>query len=112
MVNDDRIEYKKTRELIDGLHSLMNSFGDLRISNIIDTLENNAPIDKYHICPKCNGSGIVKVTYNKYPSNLPDSGFVYEEGIKEVKCNLCDGTGYNQRKLVPKFVQDGWKVEE
>ena len=58
-------------------------------------------------CPICNGNGKVKKTYNKYPSNLPDSGYVYEEGVKNVNCDFCDGIGYlkNEPKQELKWVK-------
>lgn len=106
---EERVRYKATLELIDGVKALMSKYGDLPLSTIIDILHQQAPDDKFHLCPKCNGRGIVQAKYNGYPSGLPDSGWVYEEATKDIKCDLCEGTGYTEKKMVPNMVQDGWK---
>lgn len=62
-------------------------------------------------CPKCDGAGKLTMKYNAYPSGLPDSGFVYEEGIKTIDCDLCNGEGYTSIKYIPKMVQDGFIPE-
>ena len=62
-------------------------------------------------CPKCDGKGEITKEYNKYPSGLPDSGFVYEPGYKQIKCELCDGLGYTRKKFIPKMIQDGYEEE-
>ena len=49
--------------------------------------------------------------YNAYPSGLPDSGFVYEEGTKIIDCDLCNGEGYTSIKYIPKMIQDGFIPE-
>ena len=63
-------------------------------------------------CPECNGKGSYTVEYNAYPSGLPDSGFVYEAGYKNVECDLCGGEGYTKIKYKPKMIQKGWEVDE
>jgi DNA topoisomerase-1 len=63
-------------------------------------------------CPKCDGRGYIKCKYNGYPSGLPDSGWVYEEAFKDVKCDVCNGVGYTEKPMKPKMVQDGWEVSE
>lgn len=67
--------------------------------------------DKLFECPKCHGKGGYVVTYNAYPSGLPDSGWVYEEGKKTVSCDLCHGKGYTDVKYVPKMKFDGYIPE-
>lgn len=51
-------------------------------------------------CPKCKGSGLVKVIVKEpYPSGLPDSGWVeFTEKETEVGCDVCFGIGYTTPK--------------
>jgi len=65
--------------------------------------------DKIYLCPKCNGSGILKIRYNAYPSGLPDSGWVDDWKYKDVECDLCKGEGYNSKEFKPKMEQMGWE---
>ena len=64
---------------------------------------------RIHRCPKCNGRGYVAVKYNAYPEGLPDSGWVEEWKLKDVKCSLCKGHGWNEKEHRPKMVQRGWE---
>ena len=45
-------------------------------------------------CSKCYGHGTVSEKYNSYPSNLPDSGFVEKWAYRDIKCDECNGMGY------------------
>lgn len=65
--------------------------------------------DKIYECPKCKGNGFITIEYNGYPTNLPDSGFVYEAAYKNEECDLCKGEGYIEHKMKPKMVQVGWE---
>ena len=38
------------------------------------------------MCPKCKGSGVLRVKYNAYPSGLPDSGWVEDWKYKKKTC--------------------------
>ena len=66
-----------------------------------------------NVCPKCNGEGVVQEKYNAYPSGLPDSGWVEDWKYRNKACNVCNGKGYTEKKLVPnkKIVIDGY-IEE
>lgn len=88
---------------------LIEEYGgrDTTVGTILDYLLNITP----YKCPSCDGLGKTKETYNAYPSGLPDSGFVYQEGVRYHICELCNGIGYTQKKYVPKMI-DGWKVED
>lgn len=88
------------------------------IKDLISTYGANATLEevlvkvqgnKIYKCPKCNGRGYETVEYNKYPSGLPDSGWVYDPGYKNVTCDLCKGEGYTAHEYKPKMVQDGWE---
>lgn len=68
--------------------------------------------DKPYRCPKCKGTGIQEVTYNAYPSGLPDSGWVYEPKTKTVDCDLCNGEGYTSVEYKPNIVQQGWTTKQ
>lgn len=68
--------------------------------------------DKPYMCPKCKVIGIQEVTYNAYPSGLPDSGWVYEPKTKTVDCDLCNGEGYTSVKYKPNMVQQGWVAKQ
>ena len=59
--------------------------------------------DKIHRCPKCNGSGMVSIKYNAYPSGLPDSGWVEDWKYKNIECDLCHGDGYTEHEYNPKW---------
>lgn len=68
--------------------------------------------DKPHRCPKCKGTGTQEVTYNAYPSGLPDSGWVYEPKTETVECDLCNGEGYTSVEYKPNMVQQGWVAKQ
>lgn len=63
--------------------------------------------DKPYMCPKCKGIGIQEVTYNAYPSDFLDSGWVYEPKTKTVECDLCNGEGYTSVEYKTNMVQQG-----
>jgi len=81
---------------IHDLKQLMDRYGDLKISEIID-LKN-----KPFACPKCKGLGAMFVSYNTYPQGLLHSEWVQDIKHKEVKCEVCDGEGYTAKELKPK----------
>lgn len=83
------ITIQKIKELIDiyGAHATLEKVLKKRQGN------------KIYECPKCNGRGVITIEYNIYPDNLPDSGWVYEPGYKDIECNLCDGEGYTEQQL-------------
>lgn len=65
--------------------------------------------DKVFKCPKCNGKGVVTISYNAYPPGLPDSGFVEDIRYKDIECDLCKGEGYADKLYKPKMIQQGWE---
>lgn len=67
--------------------------------------------NKKYKCPNCKGKGYTVQEYNAYPNGLPDSGWVYKPGYKNVPCDLCHGVGYTENQYKPKMVQDGWESE-
>jgi predicted methyltransferase len=85
---------------------LINEYGeDLTLAELLKIVQGN---NKFQ-CPKCEGKGYNITTYNAYPEGLPDSGWVYNEGRKEVTCDVCNGIGYTKKQLKPKMVQVGWQ---
>lgn len=71
----------------------------------------NKIIGNKYICPACNGEGVIRTKYDAYPAGLPDSGWAHDWQFKDVKCSLCNGEGFTDKKYVPKMVQDGWTTE-
>ena len=59
--------------------------------------------DKGYRCPKCHGRGFVSITIKTVDS------YGYEIENKDIKCDLCKGTGFTDKKMKPKMVQDGWE---
>lgn len=91
----------KIHELI----KLAKRYGnDITLLEVIERLKEEKPYE----CPKCNGEGTLEVTYNAYPSGLPDSGWVYEPKTKIVECDLCNGEGYTSVEYKPNIVQQGY----
>ena len=80
--------------------------GDTTLNQVLKMVQNG----RIHKCPKCNGTGIIKIKYNAYPPGLPDSGWVQKWEYKEKECDLCDGEGYTYNEYKPKMVQDGWEI--
>lgn len=66
-----------------------------------------------NVCPKCQGKGLASLKYNSYPSNLPDSDYVEKWAYKDEVCDICNGRGFTDKKLVPTYKQvfDGYKEE-
>lgn len=58
-----------------------------------------------HKCPKCDGLGYEVITYNAYPSGLPDSGWVDDMQEFKAECNLCNGNGFTKEKFIAKPVK-------
>lgn len=92
---------KKTSYIHD-LENMASAYGDNVTLRDIINKEKGRNIYK---CPKCGGTGYIYEKYNAYPKNLPDSGWVYEEGIRSIRCDLCDGVGYTPVKYTPKYKQ-------
>lgn len=77
---------------------LVDKYGaDTTLGEMLAKVQGN----KIYVCPKCNGSGFTTVEYNCYPTNLPDSGFVYKPAYKDVECDLCKGDGYTDHEYKP-----------
>lgn len=62
--------------------------------------------NKKYECPKRKGKGYTVEEYNAYPRGLPDSGWVYEAGYRNIPCDLCNGIGYTENKYKTKMVQE------
>lgn len=80
---------------IKDLMKLKEEYGDVTITEIINT--KRLP----HICPKCEGKGVIITKYDAYPLNLPDSGWAHDWKTKEEDCKVCNGEGYTIRPLKP-----------
>lgn len=104
LINADEFKFPDTYYTV---RDLMRRYGDQ--ARLVDILNGFRPIG--FKCPQCEGRGVIDETYNAYPPGLPDSGWGYREGHRDVKCPLCDGTGAVPKKMKPHMVQDGW-VEE
>lgn len=95
------LKIKDVKELVD-------KYGkDKTLAEVLELVQG----DRKYECPKCHGKGYTTVEYNKYPRNLPDSGWVYEPGYKDEQCDLCNGQGYTRDKYQPKVkvINDGWE---
>ena len=91
----------KIHELI----KLAKRYGyNTRLWRVIEQVMEEKPYE----CPKCNGEGTLEVTYNAYPSGLPDSGWVYEPKTKVVECDLCNSEGYTSVEYSPNMIQQGY----
>lgn len=102
--------YSEQMDFISKLKQLGRRYGEnTSLSNIINFLK-----PKGHRCPKCGGKGYTVEEYNAYPSGLPDSGFVYEAGYRNIPCDLCGGKGYTDVEYVEKFktVSDGYEIKK
>jgi DnaJ-class molecular chaperone len=77
------------------LKRIIDIYGDVKISEAIKSY------GRPYTCPKCNGDGVKKVTYNAYPSGLPDSGWVEDIRTRDIGCDLCEGHGYTEKELKP-----------
>ena len=91
----------KTNEVI----QLLDTYGNITLKELVERVQGT----RIHKCPQCEGRGFIVEYYNAYPSGLPDSGWVYEEGRRELCCNLCKGHGYTEKEYKPKLVQQGWE---
>ncbi|MBO0486311.1 hypothetical protein [Vagococcus fluvialis] len=93
----------RKKEIIDLANKLG---GDRTLNQIIE--EYKLPFE----CPQCKGQGIYsKETIKRYPSGLPDSGWVPDEIVYvSTECELCNGHGWTGTEYKPKLVQDGWEV--
>lgn len=87
------------------LKKLAKRYGyNTRLWQVIEKIMAKKPYE----CPKCHGEGTQEVTYNAYPSGLPDSGWAYEPKTKTVDCDLCNGEGYTSVEYKPNMIQQGW----
>ena len=78
---------------------------DLGPSTTLEQILNEAQKQYPYVCPKCTGSGEVEEAY--YPCPKDDW-----PSYHMVTCDLCEGRGFTKKKIVPKMVKDGWKIEE
>lgn len=94
-------EEKKTSHIYK-LEEMASEYGDnVTLRDIINKEKGR----NIYRCPKCGGTGYVYCIYNVYPQILPNSGWAYKDGIRSVKCDLCDGIGYTPVKYTPKYKQ-------
>lgn len=102
--------YNKTMnpELVGKTEELIGIFGDdMKLEEVKKHLLGN----KVYRCPKCHGKGYTVEEYNAYPTNLPDSGWVYEAGYRNIPCDLCNSQGWLEKEMKPKYKQvlDGYE---
>ena len=98
-------------KLIQAVEEITGMFGeDMKLGEVKKHLLGN----KVHRCPKCHGKGYTVEEYNAYPTNLPDSGCVYEAGYRNIPCDLCNSQGWLEKEMKPKYkkVLDGYECVE
>ena len=89
----------KTNQILD---TLIHNYGpNTTLQEAQDFYNKNKKLG-YYKCPKCGGKGYIVTEYNKYPSGLPDSGWVYEPGYDYKMCDLCKGDGYTLKQYKAK----------
>ncbi|AEZ50513.1 hypothetical protein F400_gp066 [Bacillus phage BCD7] len=76
---------------------LLATYGNITLEDLVAYVQG---LRQYE-CPKCKGEGETYTTYNKYPTGLPDSGWVYQEGRDYKPCDICSGYGYTEREIKP-----------
>ena len=88
------------------IQQLINKFGNVSLQELFEICK----MDRKYICPKCKGNGFTIEKINKYPKNLPDSGFVEDIHDVEVTCKVCDGIGYTTKEMIEnkKIIIDGY----
>ena len=95
-------------KLVQAVEEITGMFGeDARLGDVKSLLLGK----KKHRCPKCHGKGYTEEEYNSYPTDLPDSGFVYKPAWKKITCDLCNGEGWLEKEMKPKYkkVFDGYE---
>ena len=105
--------FKKPKADIEQIEKLISKFGgNITLNEVLEYVKSHSPyIHLPYKCPKCNGQGYLVREYNGYPSGLPDSGSVYEPAFDYRICDLCEGMGYTNREMKPKFETKiiGWE---
>jgi hypothetical protein len=88
---------------------LTNTYNeDCTLKELLEDLKKN-PLG--YKCPKCNDIGKYSVSVNAYPSGLPDSGWAFEQGWKDVTCDICNGHGFNKFKVIEQITIIGPRRE-
>ena len=57
--------------------------------------------DRGYRCPKCGGKGFVTIEAVDF--------YGYDIEYRDKECDLCKGTGFTDKQMKPKMVQDGWE---
>lgn len=89
----------KTNQILD---NLIHNYGPNTTLQEAQDFYNKKKKLGYYKCPKCGGKGYIVTEYNKYPSGLPDSGWVYEPGYDYKMCDLCKCDGYTLKQYKAK----------
>lgn len=97
----------KYKDELGTIEELIRSYGpEMSLIEVKDKLI-NSPLG--YKCPKCKGNGYYKVSKNVYPSGLPDSGWAFEQGWENIRCDCCDGKGYTEFKIIEMYTIAGTK---
>lgn len=79
---------------------LMECYGkDMTLGELVKKIQGN----NIYKCPKCNGTGSVKIQIRAEVWGYSETEYEY------VKCDLCDGEGYTEHEYKPKMKQTGWE---
>ncbi|PGY46863.1 hypothetical protein [Bacillus thuringiensis] len=85
---------------IQELRRLVSKYGEsIRLGDVLKRVKG----DYIYECPKCKGEGFMVTYYDAYPPGLPDSGWVTDMKPKHHNCDLCNGKGYTDKELKPKY---------
>lgn len=105
MIKDLRLDLKATISYI--LEELMEDYGcDITLGELIRKFSK----EKGYKCPKCEGKGLITIKSLYYPKYEYDFGYRTEH--KDIECDLCKGTGFTDKPMKPRMVQDGWEVDD
>ena len=80
--------------------------GEVTLDQVVAHIQGN----KTHKCPKCNGLGYTVKEYNKYPTGLPDSGWVYEPGYKILLAIYVTEKDIRSRNSNREWFKTDWKL--
>jgi DNA-directed RNA polymerase subunit RPC12/RpoP len=106
MIEDLSLKLKSTISYI--VEELMTEYGcDITLGELFLKLTQA----KGYKCPKCKGRGFITIQENAYYSNIAVD-FGYRTEYKDIECDLCAGSGFTDKPMKPKMVQDGWEIDE
>lgn len=99
-----KLKYSDDLEVV---NLLANKYGHFQTLQDIKDIILATPLG--YECPKCKGEGTYKVSKNVYPSGLPDSGWVFEQGWIDKKCDCCNGKGFTIEPIIEMYTIAGSK---